>query len=53
MTTQELSGTRITASFVIPNECEKSRFMLRISKCHFFLSGYEYRKGLSLIIYIM
>jgi len=32
----------MTASFVIPNECEKSRFMLRISLYSFFLSRYDY-----------
>ena len=32
-----LPPVEMTASFVIPNECEKSRFMLRISLCPFFI----------------
>ena len=33
-------AVEMTASFAIPNECEESRFMLRISYCPLFLTRY-------------
>jgi len=36
-----LPSVEMTTSFVIPNEFEESRFMLRTSECPFFLSVYK------------